>query len=160
MTTGRRALVYALLAVIVGGHVYDIVSGEEHWPFSPNPMYAHARGDFALDAGWLVGVRADTLDEIPLWDERYLAPFDRARLDEAVRAIAAEPGGDARVVTALADCLVRYERRRRAGAHDGPPLAGLRLYAGHWQLDPAARNAAAPDTRRPVAEFMAPPPAS
>jgi len=41
MTTGRRGLVYTLLAVIVGGHVYDIVSGEEHWPFSPNPMYAH-----------------------------------------------------------------------------------------------------------------------
>ena len=160
MTRGRRAAVHALLAVIVGGHVYDVVAGGEHWPFSANPMYAHAQRAFVLDAAWLVGVRADTREEFPLWDRRSLAPFDRARLDDAWRAIVAEPDGRARVATALADCLRRYERRRRAGPHDGPPLLGLRLYEGHWQLDPAARNVAAPDSRRLVAEVAAGTPTS
>jgi len=160
MTTGRRAAIHALIAVIVGGHLYDIVTGGEHWPFSPNPMYAYANRSFELDAPWLVGVHAETMEEVPLWDRRQLAPFDGARLRQALSAMATAPDGPARVATALADCLARYERRRRDGEHDGPPLAGLRLYAAHWRLDPTARNVAQPDTRRLVSECMAGLPAS
>src|SRR5215208_251314 len=36
----RRLLVYAVIAVILLGHAYDIIRQQEHWPFSNYPMWA------------------------------------------------------------------------------------------------------------------------
>lgn len=156
MTAARRALVYGLMATIVIGHLYDVVTGREHWPFSPSPMYSHLNRDFVLDVPRIVGVRGDGVAaEFPLRETRYLAPFDQSRLGQALNAMLQAPDGRARVATALADCLARYERRRRAGEHDGPPLSGLRLYHAHWRLDPAARNVEQPDGQDLVVEVAA-----
>ena len=41
MISPRRLwIVYALLAVLLGGHLYDAVRFQEHWPFSHYPMFA------------------------------------------------------------------------------------------------------------------------
>jgi hypothetical protein len=161
MTAARRASVYGLMAVIGVGHLYDVATGREHWPFSPSPMYSHRNRDFVLDAARIAGVRGDGApDEFPLRETRYLAPFDQSRLGQALNAMLQQPDGRARVATALADCLARYERRRRGGEHDGPPLVALRLYSAHWRLDPAARNAERPEHQDLLVEVTAAVPVS
>lgn len=155
MRRRRRWLVHALIAVIAAGHLYDIATGREHWPFSPYPMYSHLLREWTLTTPRLYGVRRDGGGELPLWATVYLEPFDQARLLQAVQAMWPERDGRARVASALADCLARYERRRASGEHDGPPLAGLRYYYLHWTLDAAARNVDRPDHRELVAEVAA-----
>ena len=57
---------------------------------------------------------------------------------------------------ALRDLLRRYEERRRAGQHDGPPLRGLRLYRLQWQLDLWGRNRDQPNQRDLLFELLEP----
>jgi hypothetical protein len=155
MEVRRRWVVYGLMAVVVGGHLYDLVVDREHWPFSQYPMYAHAAREWSMLVPRLVGVRADG-GEITLWETRYLEPFDQARLVQAIQALMQAPDGRSRAATALADCLARYERRRRAGVHDGPALAALRLYHVLWTLQPSAANVEHPDRRDLVLEVRLP----
>src|SRR5439155_24954100 len=37
----RIYFVYGLLAVLIGGHLYDVALRQEHWPFSNYPMFAN-----------------------------------------------------------------------------------------------------------------------
>ncbi len=154
MTRWRRRAVYGLIAVIVAGHLYDVATGGEHWPFSSYPMYSHLNREWTLSFPRLVGIRRDG-SELPLWRTEYLAPLDQSRLDQALGGMLSRPDWRTRVGAALADCLARYERRRRAGAHDGPALRALRLYDLGWTLDRAARNVDAPDRRRLLLEVAA-----
>ena len=57
------------------------------------------------------------------------------------------PRAEQRLPAALADVYARYERRRTAGRHEGPPLSAVRLYQLRWALDADARNAQHPDVR-------------
>lgn len=140
-----------MVATIVAGHLFDIASGLEHWPFSPYAMYARAQGDWALSVPEIVGTRADG-GELAVKRSEYLAPFDQARLLQAFGRLAAQPDGMALLRTALADCLARYERRRRDGAHDGPALRALRLYHSRYELDVAASTVGRPAARTLVLE--------
>jgi len=144
MKAPRRRLVYGLVAVIVAGHAYDLAVDREQWPFSQYPMYAHAARDWSVLVPRLMGVRSDGAGEIALVSDRYLEPFDQARLMQALQTMLQEPDGRTRVAAGLADCLRRYERRRRAGAHDGPALDALRLYHMQWTLAPDAANVGRP----------------
>jgi hypothetical protein len=139
----RDWLVYALFVVIVGGHAFDIVTGSgvlapEHWPFSAYPMYAGELGS-TLEMLALYGVaETDPDHELALSDGQYLRPFDRSRLWGAfVRLSAGRDADRAELREALTDCLVRYERLRVRGAHEGPRLRELRLYRVWWTLEAA-----------------------
>jgi hypothetical protein len=156
MEVRRRWLVYGLVTVMVGGHLYDLVTDREHWPFSQYPMYAHAAREWSMLLPRLVGVRSDGGGEVELWETRYLEPFDQSRLLQALQTILQEPDGRSRATAALADCLARYERRRRDGAHDGPALAGIRLYHVLWTLEPTAANVDHPDRRDLVLDVRQP----
>jgi hypothetical protein len=156
MNARRRWLVVALVTVMVGGHLYDLVTDREHWPFSQYPMYSHAAEAWSMLIPRLAGVRSDGAGELPLWETRYLAPFDQARLVQALQTMLQEPDGRARVTTALTDCLARYEARRRVGEHDGPALTGLRLYHVLFTLERTAANVDRPDRRDLVLEVTMP----
>lgn len=156
MAARRRWLVYALVSVIVAGHLYDLAVGREHWPFSPYPMYARATGEWTVLMPRIMGVRNDGAGEVAFRDARWLAPFDQARLLQSLQTMLAEPDGRRHAATALADCLARYERRRRAGDHDGPALAALRLYHMRFALSADAANVDRSDRRDLVLEV--PPP--
>jgi len=146
------------MAVIVAGHLYDIATGGEHWPFSSYPMYSHVNHEWRLSFLRVIGVPGDGSEsEFPLWKTEYLAPLDQSRLGQAFGSMLPQPDGRARVSAALGDCLARYERRRRAGAHAGPALRALRLYELGWTLDAAARNVEQPDRRRLLLEVAATP---
>ena len=155
MSRRRVWLVHALLVVMVGGHLHDLATGREHWPFSPYPMYAHAAREWSVVVPLLVGVRRDG-GELPLRGEAYLAPFDQSRLLQALGAILLQTDGRERASVALRDCLARYERRRVAHEHDGPALGALRYYHETWALDREARNVERPERQDLVLEVAAP----
>lgn len=148
---------YALLAVTVVGHLYDIATHQEHWPFSAYPMYDHAQLSWTLVTPQIVGVRSDVSDgEWPLRRSADLAPFDQSRLIQALQTLQQAPDGRARLTTALVDCLARYERRRVAGKHDGPPLRALRYYQTTWELEHEPRDVDRPERRDLLLEVQLP----
>ena len=155
MSRGRRRLVHVLLAVVVAGSAYDIVVFREHWPFSHNPMYATVQGP-TFQRFRLFGVTAD--GEVPLAASEHFAPFDDPRLSTLLLRIAAHPRAREALPIASQALLDRYRVLAEQGAHDGPPLRGLRLYRLVWRLDPTLANLDRPEHRQ-LLVAMEPPPA-
>lgn len=148
MPKWRVLFIHALIALLIAGSFFDIITGREHWPFSPYAMYASARRERSLSAVWLFGVTQEAPNrEVPLNAFRYIQPFHHNRLSRAFERM--DPRARR---AALTDCLIRYEALRSAGRHDGPALKGLRLYQLEWELDPWARNLHNPSERRLIAE--------
>lgn len=160
----RRLVAYAAIVAVVGGHLYDLAMDWEHWPFSPYPMYSHRMGN-ELTVYRLMGVVAggsgggaagEAEAEIPLITRRYLWPLDSMSTAGALRRMHREPDREALLGEAMGDCLARYEARRAAGKHDGPPLSAIRLYRMTWEMDPWARNRDRPDRRELIYEARTP----
>jgi hypothetical protein len=152
----RVLLVYGVITLITIGSLFDIVTGREHWPFSPYPMYATVTRERSLTVLRLYGVTKEApAREMPLVALRYIQPFTSARLEGALRTIKARRGRQP-LKAALSDCLRRYEKLRRAGRHEGPPLQGIRLYRVYWKLDPWARNVDCPNRKELILEAGTP----
>lgn len=148
MTTPRFWFVNALLVSILAGSLVSIVTRNEYWPFSPYPMFAHRHRVPLLTRRRLYGVTdAAAGREIPLRDFAYLQPLDVSRLGVGLERLDRGRAPNERLHRAIGDCLRRYEKRRVAGRHDGPPLQGIRLYRVTWKLDPEVRNLDHPDRR-------------
>ena len=103
----------------------------------------------------LVGV-TPTGQELTLASNDYLRPFDLSRLPKAFRQMLEREDGPSRVAIAVRDCLRRYEELRVSHAHDGPPLAAMRLYEVEWRIDPDAANVDHPDRRTLITEVKQP----
>jgi len=116
MSSLRRTIVNLVLGALIAGSAYDIVSDQEHWPFSQYPMFSGVWRSPTFTWLRLFGVTADGR-EFPLDANRFIEPFDQSRLPKALRRILDGPDGQARVRTALADCLARYEDLRRQKRH-------------------------------------------
>jgi hypothetical protein len=147
----RRLLVYAVIAVILVGHAYDIVRQQEHWPFSNYPMWARLSKDWHVQAVVPVGVTDDPArPEVELSDPAYFAPmplhFQRLTFTSLRRP-------SARRDKVLDDYLRRYEQLRRADQHSGPALVGVRLYERYWDMNTRANNAATPDRTTLLYEY-------
>lgn len=153
MSWGRLLLVHLGLFALVAGSGFDIVTGREHWPFSPYGMFSNVERDTTTTRMYLYGVPEQPgAAEVPLTDGAYLRPFTMIRLHSAFGKMRARPQSDSLLRVAVRNCAQRYERRRQAGQHDGPALRRLRLYEAHWRLEPHAQNAAQPDRRTLVAD--------
>jgi GT2 family glycosyltransferase len=149
----RMALVWMLMAVLIGGSIYDILTNREHWPLSPYPMFSTVDLAPAMDSLRLFGVTRESVPrEIPLLDDELIKPFDQCRLSTALQGtynnLARRPLTD----TLLRDVLLRYETRRVNREHSGPPLQAVRAYRLTWTLDSQARNVDSPDVKRLLAE--------
>jgi GT2 family glycosyltransferase len=146
MSVLRLAVAHLLVALLVAGSAYDILTGTEHWPFSPYPMFSVVQRSPTLESLMIRGV-TDEADarEIPLREGSMIGPFDQCRLNTAITRAHNQADGAPRVQAMLQDCLVRYEAARQRGDHDGPPLKAIRLYDAYWTLDPDARNSDTPD---------------
>lgn len=151
MTRTRLLFAHVLILGLIGGSFYDILTRQEHWPFSNYPMFSTVHQQHVLRWPRLFGVTADGR-EIALVRHDYLAPLDQSRLPLGLRRIEQMDDSDGRLRQALADILRRYEIRREAGEHEGPPLRGLRLYTVTWDLEPYAANLDHPRSRELVAE--------
>lgn len=151
MSPARRMFLSLIAAVLIAGSLYDIVTDQEHWPFSQYPMFSGVWRSQRFEWLRLFGV-TESGREFALDANRYVAPFDQSRLPKALRRMLERRDGSARVRAALADCLHRYEELRREGAHEGPPIVALRLYRLEWRIDPEAANVDRPDQRTFIAE--------
>ena len=153
MSRRRRLFVYAIIAIILGGSLFDIVAGREDWPFSPYAMYANAEEARALSQLRLFGGLRDEPDkEIPLLDFSYIQPFDQARLSTVLELIEYGRDQEGALAGAVKDCLKRYEIGRQSARHHGPPLRCLKLYRAWWNLNSLAKNVDQPDRRELVVE--------
>jgi hypothetical protein len=146
----RRVFINLVLVGLIAGSAYDIVTDQEHWPFSQYPMFSGIWKSPTFTWPRLFGVTVEGR-EFPLDANRYVAPFDQSRLPKALRRMMDEPDGDRRLRAALPDLLARYEQLRGV-SHEGPPLVALRLYELEWTIDPNAANVDHPDRRRFIAE--------
>ena len=151
MTRARRAVLNLMFAGLILGSLYDIVTDQEHWPFSQYPMFSGAWRSETFSWLRLFGVTADG-KEFPLASNRFVAPFDQSRLPKALKRMLEGPGGELRVTSAVRDCFMRYEQLREQQVHDGPPLVAMRLYELEWTIDPNAANVDHPDAQRLIAE--------
>jgi hypothetical protein len=151
VTRGRRIFANALIGALLAASAYDVIRDEEHWPFSQYPMFN--RVSEARTFTWL-RVYAVTPDgrEVPLLTHAEVFPFDQSRLSKALGAVRTRHDPQAELDAILDNCLVRYERLRAEGRHDGPPAERLRLYQVKWALHPTAANLHAPDERTLIAE--------
>jgi hypothetical protein len=152
--TGSRALsVHVLLAILVGGSAYDMLTGREHWPFSPYAMFSTVEREPVLTMLRVMGVTREAVPrEIPLLDSRVIRPFDQSRLTTALERTYNNPVRRPLTPELLRDCLGRYESLRASGEFDGPSLQAVRLYEMTWTLDGEARNVEAPEHKRLLAE--------
>jgi hypothetical protein len=149
----RLLLAVGLIVTIVGASAFDIAADREDWPFSQYPMFSYVEREPRIERLRVMGVPARPgSSEIALLDSDLIAPFDQCRLSTALARTYNNPARRDVTNLMLADILRRYENARRAGKHDGPPLAAVRLYRMQWQLDPHARNVATPDERQPLRE--------
>jgi len=73
-------------------------------------------------------------------------------LNQSLRKIEQRVQGKRDLHEAARNILERYEARRAAGRHAGPPLRALRIYRIAWQFDPWARNADHPEHRTLLCE--------
>ena len=152
MTTGRRRFATAIVLALIGTHGFELARDTEHWPIFTYPMYSGLEQERAITSNRLVGVREDG-EEVPLQAARYLYPFDQSRLADGFHEMQRARDGRRRMTDAARDVLRRYETRRRAGLHDGPPLVRIRAYRVRHELDPQARNFARPERRQLLAEY-------
>ena len=154
MSWRRLLFVHALLGCLVGGHLYDIATDQEHWPFSQYPMFSTVDESRTHRTLRLFGVTAGA--EVPLLSPAYLHPLDQCRLSTALLRMSERTSVRRDIDEALSDVWHRYEEHRTAGHHGGPALTAVRLYSLEWHLDANATNADTPETREVVAEFRPP----
>ena len=154
MTRGRRTFVSVLLGAVALAQIYAMVSYREIFPFSPFPMFSYAQRHYRASVLNAYGVTADG-SEVPLMPSTstpYTFPLDGRLLQWTFERMAQDPDRT-RLSRALEDLLVRYERGRAAGRHDGPPLRSVRLYREDWTLRFDLSNRDTPDTRSLVSEY-------
>ena len=157
MSKLREWMISGLLFSVLIISLFEITAGKEHWPFSSYQMYSRIRPqDQPLVRPRLFGVTAgENPREIPLYESKYIAPFDKSRFARALMKIQRRENSDPFFREALRNSFERYEKRRVEHRHDGPALQGMRLYELSWTLDPMARNRDNPDQKVLLAEWMA-----
>jgi hypothetical protein len=154
--SGRtRWVVLGLLAVIVGGHLVEVVSQREHWPFSPYQMWSKPSLGWEVNREMLRGVTDETdaaghptprevalgpgqLDPIPY----QMVVVNLQTANKAVRNN--DPAKAKRLIDGL---LNHYNNRVAAGKNAGPKLKALRLYQVTWLMD---TDASAASRQNPV----------
>ena len=97
MTPLRRTVVTLLLVGLIGVHLFELARDSEHWPFCSYPMYSWLEDDDpAVETQRLMGLHAETGEEIWLHGRQYIDPFDQSRLAEVSLHITDAPDSKAR----------------------------------------------------------------
>ncbi len=151
MSRSRWFVVSGFILLVVGLQLLDVVVGGERWPFAPYAMYASEQGS---EISWYRVYGVTGKGEFPLDQDQYHSPIGGPQLSFA---FATRPMHQWVVLpparTMLAVVARLYEHARVAGEHQGPRLAGLRLYRDTWHLDPTLANKSTPEQHRLIEEF-------
>jgi len=137
----RVALVLLLAAFLVGGHLYDITTQREHWPFSFYPMYGRVQKKPRLQVLTLcVITRGDDGKRhmMRITDDKYVPALGEARLRNILMAAwgrdGTQPGAVRRTGDVLRAYLREYEANRARNLHDGPPALEAQLCQMTWRV--------------------------
>ena len=152
MSFGRRAVVYGLVAIVLGGNLASFIFNRQVWPYSQYPMFANAR-ELTFETLVLVG---EPVGGVEIWFESqgYLGPeLSPMVINSAFVPDLARPDMD-RLEQHLRDSYEFYEHRRRQGLSTAPPLRRLHLYRFSWALRPDLANLRTP--RRTLIASYAP----
>lgn len=148
MTRYRLALINTAIVVLIGSHLLALISKLELWPISHYPMYSRLATSTVVWHG-LWGVTQE--GEVALPADIYFAPFRTPRINNILlMARTVEEQNDA-----LRQLWRRYDELRGRGAHDGPPLLGLRAYRVAWALTPGVTKESQPLARKLMFEIEA-----
>ena len=135
MSSGRRRVVYGLMACVLGGNLLSFAFNRQVWPYSPYPMFADAREEDQSTFETLV-LAGERIDGGEFWFEnqgyltRAISPMVINTGFGGGRARPGMNGLDER----LRDTYEFYERRRQQSLSGAPPLRRLRLYRFSWEL--------------------------
>ncbi len=135
MSRYRLWVFYGLLAFLVGGHLYDGVRGQEHWPFSNYPMF---RGTVQRDrTTYLIAFVTDEPEPREVMAQGKWVPGQPMYkfLPEIESLASAKYGNPAELHNELAGYLATYQALRANGKNDGPKVKALRLYRWTFVLD-------------------------
>jgi hypothetical protein len=132
MSFRRRRVVYGLVAIVLGGNLASFIFFEQLWPYSPYPMFARAR-ELRFETLALVG---EPVDGGEIWFE------SQGYLSHQVSPMVITNGfwndvygpGMNGLDEHLRETYEFYERRRRKGLSNAPPLRRLQLYRFNWTL--------------------------
>lgn len=113
MSRVRLAVINLAFAALIVGSVFDIVTDQEHWPFSQYPMFSGVWRSPTFTWLRLFGITADGR-EFPLDANRYVEPFDQSRLPKAMKQMLDKENSRSLVQAALIDCFERYDQLRRS----------------------------------------------
>lgn len=134
-------MVLLLAAFLVGGHLYDIVTQREHWPFSFYPMYGRVQKKRQLSVLTLCLITRGEDGRrhmMRITDDKYVPPLGEARLRNILMAAwgrdGKQPGEKRRTREVLRAYLQSYEANRIKGLHDGPPASEAQLCRMTWPL--------------------------
>jgi hypothetical protein len=155
LSLSRRVFLGVVLAGIVCGHLYCLLSNaEERWPFSRYAMYSQVRDPVQAAHYVLVGVRADdSSGEVEVFRNwEYMRPLYRGSVHWTVQQLLKVPESGSLLEAVAVDCLRRYEDRRRKGLHDGPELAAMRIYHYRWRYAELDLGDRRPTARELLAE--------
>ena len=139
MSFRRRCVVYALMAVVLGGNLMSFIFNRQVWPYSQYPMFADIDDPHTFETLVLVG---EPVDGAEFWFEGqgYLGPaISPMVINNGFGARRTGPGTDGLYVR-LQETFDFYERRRRRGVSSAPPLRRIQLYRFSWTLRPDLAN--------------------
>jgi hypothetical protein len=123
----RRAIAVATctMAVIFAVSTFDIVTAQEHWPFSNYPMYSRSGSESTYSTFVVVGVTEDGTEA--KWTT---SPLHRAHLAKAFRSKRRDD---------VAECLIALAQQRGQAAI--ADCVGIRVYRVQYSEDVAAGRA-------------------
>lgn len=151
MSRSRWIAVNTFIGFIIGMQLLDVLAGGERWPFARYSMYAAEQGK---EISWYRVYGVVDGAEFPLDKDEYHAPIENARFSFSF----AKRHVHDWVITPPTQQMLGvvaqlYERGRLAGEHQGPRLAGLRLYQDTWVLDRSLTNQTHPDQHHLLEEI-------
>lgn len=150
MSPWRQRAVAAGLVLLVAATGHEVITGKEHWPLSSYPMFSRVETEATVDRLRLYGVTPGGVRVELRGDSGELAPLGESRLRVALGRLEGDPTAQR---CALADVFARYEARRAAGEHPGPPLASLAVERLTWRLEPGGERPVELVRRQAVASY-------
>lgn len=143
MKPSRVWIVYAILAVLIAGHLFEVVTQHEHWPFSPYQMWSKPSLGWDVNREMLRGVTDEPTPREVAIGPGQLSPIPYqmvvVNMQTAKRAVQEGRPKDAEQI--INGLLTHYNNRLAAGKFQGMKLKGLRLYQVTWKMDTDASEA-------------------